>query len=128
MLRHIATDATPLMAILGRRATGPGLLRETAGPGQLPLGLGHAVHHLDPGLDLLRGCLRQLRAAAAAPELGMDRAVRLSGSVMPGRDEPVEFLAQRGKDLASCRPAICGRSCPEWLPGLAELRRLPIPQ
>ena len=43
---------------------------------------------------------RKRRAAAGPAQLRVDHPVWLAGSVVPGRDEPVQFLAQGGERLA----------------------------
>src|ERR1700689_2262624 len=79
--------------------------------GFLAAGDGPATDRVDTGLDLVRGRLREWRAAAGTAEFGVDDAVRLAGAVTPGADEAVEFLAHGGEDLAAhggCLRGLCG--------------------
>jgi hypothetical protein len=71
----------------------------------LPLaaGDGPATDLVDASLDLVRGGLRQGRAAAGLAQVVVDDAVRLVRAVAPRADQAVEFLAQRGERLAADR-------------------------
>ena len=66
--------------------------------------------HVYARADLVRGRLRQRRAAARPPQIGVDDAVRLPGPVIPRRDEAVQFLAQGGQRLAADRRRRFGGS------------------
>src|ERR1700728_4579800 len=67
----------------------------------LPPGQGPLADLLDPRPDLLGRGLREGGTAARLPELVVDDAVRLAGSVAPGADQAVELLADRGQLLAA---------------------------
>ena len=60
-------------------------------------GDGPAPDRVDALLDLRGARLRRERPAAGLPQLGVDRPVRHAGAVVPGTDQRVELLAQRGQ-------------------------------
>ena len=64
---------------------------------------GPAADGVDASPDLIRGGLRQRRAAAGAAQFGVDDPVRLAGAVAPGSDQAVEFLPERGEGLTAHR-------------------------
>src|SRR5262245_21778536 len=70
-------------------------------PPGLAAGDGPAADGVDTVADLVRGGLRERRAAAGPAQLVVDDAMRLAGAMTPGADQAVEFLAQGGQGLAA---------------------------
>ena len=73
------------------------------GPGRSAAGGGPLADHVDARADLVRGRLGQRRPAARPAEVIVDDPVRLTGPVVPGADQAVQLLAQRGQHLAADR-------------------------
>ena len=88
-----------------REAEAPFPVHAAAGrPGEeLTAGDGPAADGVDAVADLVRGGLRERRAAAGPAQLVVDDAMRLAGAVAPRAHEAVELLAEHGQRLAAHR-------------------------